>query len=111
MAAHLMPAMHNDSSRRRHPVSLHEAAQASPTLAHLASLARESTQRLEAVQQLIPVAMRTAVRAGPVEDGVWCLLVRGSAAAAKLRQVLPALQAQLRAQGWPKESIRIKVHQ
>jgi hypothetical protein len=111
MFVHAQPAMHKDSSRRRHPVSLQEAAQASPTLAHLASLSRESTQRLEAVQQLIPPAMRSAVRAGPVDDGVWCLLVRGSAAAAKLRQLLPALQAQLRAQGWPKESIRIKVHQ
>ncbi len=103
--------MHKDSNRRHHPVSLQEAAQASPTLAHLASLARESTLRMEAVEHLIPPAMRSAVRAGPVADGVWCLLVQGSAAAAKLRQLLPALQAQLRARGWPKELIRIKVHQ
>jgi len=111
MAADLPPAMHKDSSRRHAPVSLQEAAQASPTLAHLALLARESAQRLEAVQPLIPPAMRTAVRAGPVDDGTWCLLVRGSAAAAKLRQLLPALQSELRVRGWPTESIRIKVHQ
>lgn len=107
----VLTAMHKDSNRRRHPVSLQEAAQASPTLANLASRVRESTQRMEAVEHLIPPAMRAAVRAGPADDGSWCLLVHGSAAAAKLRQLLPALQAQLRARGWPQETIRIKVHQ
>ena len=40
------------------------------------------------MEGLIPPAMRPAVQAGPAEGDVWCLLVKGSAAAAKLRQAV-----------------------
>ena len=96
-------------NRRLHPVSLHDAAQASPTLARLAELARDSTERLKAVEKLIPVGLRPAIQAGPVEGTTWCLLVSGNAAAAKLRQLLPALQACLCDRGWEVNSIRVKV--
>ena len=96
-------------NRRRHPVSLQQAAEASPTLARLTQLARESGERLKAVEPLIPASLRASVRAGPIEGAAWCLLVNSSAAAAKLRQVIPALIAHLCDRGWEVTSIRLKV--
>ncbi|RYF30834.1 MAG: hypothetical protein EOO23_04210 [Comamonadaceae bacterium] len=96
-------------NRILHPVTLQQAAADSPTLARLAELARDSGERLKAVELLIPVAMRSAVKAGPVDGPSWCLLVDSNAAAAKLRQVLPALQHCLRDRGWEVTSIRVKV--
>jgi len=49
------------------------------------------------------------VQDGPIEDGQWCLLVSSNAVAAKLRQLLPALQLHLQARGLPVSGIRIKV--
>ncbi|AEG91928.1 hypothetical protein [Ramlibacter tataouinensis] len=96
-------------NRRPHPVTLQQAAEDSPTLARLAELARDSSERLKAIELLIPQTLRSAVKAGPIEGTTWCLLVNGSAAAAKLRQVVPALQAQLCNRGWQITSIRIKL--
>lgn len=96
-------------NRRFHPVPVHEAAQDAPTLARLAQLGRESVERLKAVEQLIPPPLRAAVRAGPIDGTTWCLLVDSNAAAAKLRQVLPALQSQLISRGWEVTSIRLRV--
>jgi len=95
--------------RQTLPVPVHQAAQDSPTLARLAQLARESGERLKAVESLIPVTLRRFVKPGPIEGSSWCLLVEGNAAAAKLRQVLPALQALLCDRGWQVTTIRIKV--
>ena len=96
-------------NRRKHAVPLHEAAEESPTLARLAQLARESGERLKAIELCIPAALRGSVRPGPIEGTTWCLLVEGSAAAAKLRQVLPVLQAKLNSNGWQVTAIRLKV--
>ena len=96
-------------ARRPYPVSLQQAADESPTLARLAQLARESADQLRAVEPLIPAALRCAVRPGPIDGPSWCLLVDGNAAAAKLRQVLPALLTRLRDRGSPVTSIRLKV--
>jgi hypothetical protein len=97
-------------SRRLHPVSLQQAAEDSPTLARLAQLARESGERLKAVESLIPAPLRSAIKAGPIDGTDWCLLVETNAAAAKVRQVLPALVDRLRDRGWQVNSIRLKVH-
>lgn len=102
--------MHPDRIRLRQAITLQQAADESPTLAGLASLARESGERLKAVESLIPPAMRAAIQAGPIEGSSWCLLVRGNAAAAKLRQLLPALAAGLRTKGYAVQTIRLKVH-
>jgi hypothetical protein len=53
--------------------------------------------------------MREHVKAGPVDENGWCLLVQNNAAAAKLRQLLPALCAHLRTKGHPVNTIRVKV--
>jgi hypothetical protein len=95
--------------RRLHPVTLQQAAEESPTLAKLAQLGRESAERLKAVEFLIPPALRSAIKAGPIEGSAWCLLVDSNAAAAKLRQVVPALIAHLCDRGWQVNAIRLKV--
>ncbi len=95
--------------RRPHPVTLAQAADDSPTLARLAQLARESGEQLKAVESLIPVALRPGVRPGPINGPEWCLLVDSSAAAAKLRQLVPALLNRLRDRGRQITSIRLKV--
>jgi hypothetical protein len=89
--------------------SLLQAANESPTLAQLSQLMRESTQRLRALDPLISAALRTAIQAGPIEGSSWCLLVSSNSAAAKLRQMLPALLALLQHQGFEVQTIRIKV--
>lgn len=96
-------------NRRFHPVPVHEAAGNAPTLARLTQLARESGDRLKAVEQLIPPPLRAAIRPGPIDGTTWCLLVNGNAAAAKLRQLIPAIQAQLSRRGWEVTAIRLKV--
>ena len=88
---------------------LHEAAENAPTLARLTQLVRESADRLRAIESLIPPALRTAVKPGPIEGTSWCLLVDSSAAAAKLRQLVPAFQRKLSSRGWEVTSIRLKV--
>ena len=93
----------------RRSYTLQQAVQDSAPLARLTALARESGERLAAVQQLIPPALRRGIRPGPIDGPSWCLLVDNSAAASKLRQLLPTLQNALRARGWDVTAIRIKI--
>lgn len=96
-------------TRRNHPVTLLQATQESPTLARLTELSHDSVARLKAVEPMIPAVLRSAVKAGPIDEANWCLIVNSSAAAAKLRQLLPAMEAHLRAKGWQVNAIRLKV--
>jgi hypothetical protein len=96
-------------NRRQHSVTLFQASQDSPTLAKLTELSRDSVARLKAVEALIPDPLRTCIKAGPIEGNVWCLILENNSAAAKIRQLLPAMAAHLRVKGWDVESIRLKV--
>lgn len=95
--------------RRHHAIPLQQAVQESPSFALLASRLRESSVRLQTIRSLLPAPLRASVQAGPIEDGAWCLLVNSNAVAAKLRQMVPALQAHLNTKGMSVSSIRIKV--
>lgn len=97
------------TNRRFNPVTVQQASQASPTLAGLSARVLDIQQRLRAVEDLIPAELHSAVQAGPAEGDSWCLLVQGSAAAAKLRQLAPALVARLQEKGWAVVRIRLKV--
>lgn len=96
-------------NRRNTPFTLEEAAKESPTLAKLLNLSRQSSARLQAIQFLIPINLRPAITAGPIDGTSWCLLVDGNAAAAKLRQFMPMLLAHLQTTGHVVTSIRLKL--
>jgi hypothetical protein len=70
---------------------------------------RASQARYAAVENLLPATLRPHVRAGALDDAAWMLLADNAAAAAKLRQMAPDLQATLAAAGWPEPPLRIKV--
>ncbi len=101
----------NSPIRTRQALSLEQAVQASPALAHLSHLVRTSQAMLEAVRPLLPPGLRQQVQAGPLEQGDWCLLVPNSAAAAKLRQLLPVLQRALAQRGYAVATLRLKIRQ
>jgi hypothetical protein len=81
----------------------------SEPLAGLMQRVRESRARLEAITRLLPEGLRGEIRSGPLDDDAWVLLVANAAAAAKMRQLLPALESALREQGWPGPPIKVKV--
>jgi hypothetical protein len=95
--------------KRPPAIPLHQAAQESPIFARLTDVIRASSERLKAIQNLLPAPLRASVQAGPLEEGCWCLLVSSNAVAAKLRQLVPALQAHLNQKGLGVNAIRIKV--
>jgi hypothetical protein len=95
--------------RRQHSVTLQQATQDSPTLARLTELTADSSARLKAIEGLIPLQLRSGIKAGPIDGATWCLVVENNAIAAKLRQMLPALESHLRVRGWDVNSIRLKV--
>lgn len=96
-------------TRRHHAVTALHAVENSPTLARLTQLTRDSSNRLTAILPLVPPLLRASLQAGPIEGSTWCLLVRNNAAAAKIRQLLPAMAAHLRTKGWDVTEIRLKV--
>ena len=96
-------------NRRQHSITLMQATQESPTLARLTQLSTESLARLKAIQPLIPTALQASVKAGPIDGPVWCLILDNTATAAKIRQLLPAIQSLLRVEGWEVNLIRLKV--
>lgn len=99
----------NSSPRLHRVLTFSQAAENSPFLARLTGLVQESNDRLQAVESLIPEALRPAIQAGPIEGDVWCLLVSSNAAAAKVRQLLPLIQTRLIDKGWKVTSIRLKI--
>lgn len=99
----------HNSGTTTHALTVHQAVQNSPALGHLTALIQESSTRLKAIESLIPEALRSSVKAGPIDGDSWCLLVNGNAAAAKLRQLMPLIQSRLLSEGWKVTSIRLKI--
>ena len=89
--------------------TLEQVVDSAPSLAHFSAMARDTQNRLHAIAPLLPASLRPLVQSGGVDDDAWCLLVPNSAVAAKLKQILPALCAHLRAKGWAVNTIRVKV--
>ncbi len=89
--------------------SLDLALARSEPLTGLMQRMRASQGRLASISGLLPAGLLDGVRAGPLDDASWVLLVAHSAGAAKLRQLMPDLQAALVTQGWPELPIKIKV--
>jgi len=80
-----------------------------PSLAGLLGGHRRAQACFAQVRRLLPQALATQVRAGPIEGGVWTLLAANGGAAAKLRQALPTLLADLAATEPGITEIKIKV--
>ena len=58
---------------------------------------------------MLPESLRCGLRPGPIEGDCWCIFVPSTAAANKLRQLLPDLKRHLQGKGLPVSEIRIKV--
>ncbi len=99
------------TSDRRLPqaLSVYQAAGNSPSLARLTGSSGNPATGSKPIESLLPEALRPAVQAGPIDGETWCLLVSGNAAAAKIRQLLPLIQARLIGKGWKVTSIRLKI--
>jgi len=90
-------------------MQLGQALACHETFAGLLRRLQESNARYERVRHLLAPALAPLVRPGSLDDTAWTLTVGSGAAAAKLRQCLPALAKALRDDGWPDVPIRIKV--
>ena len=86
-----------------------QAMARSEPLTALTQRLRASQARLDAVLPLLPAAMQAHVKAGPIDEAGWTLLVSNNAVLAKLRQMLPSLEAHLRAQGLTDLPVRLKL--
>ncbi len=107
-----MPPSPDSHARTLLPSDTHAISQAiaqSEPLAALAQRLRASQSRLDALLPLLPVAMRPHVKAGPIDEAGWTLLATNSAVSAKLRQMLPSLEAHLRTRGWAGPPVRVKM--
>lgn len=97
-------------NRRTHEaIPLQEAIGLAEPLERLRQRIQASQARFDVVRPLLPPALADQVRAGPLDDTSWTLLVPHGAAAAKLRQYQPALQQALQAKGWERTAIRIRI--
>ncbi len=90
-------------------LALARALDSSEPLIGLLQRVRLSQARLAAVVELLPAGLRGEVRAGPLDDAAWVLLVSNAAAAAKLRQLLPAVTTALEQQGHRGPAVKIRV--
>jgi hypothetical protein len=90
-------------------VPISQALKDSEPLHGLLKRVAESRSRLESIQSLLPVGLRSSVRAGPLDDSTWMLLVDNAAAAAKLRQLLPHVVARLLEAGWAGPEPKVKI--
>ena len=95
--------------RRHFAISLEQAAQDSPALARLTERVRLSSDCLATVRPMLPPTLRTLVQAGPFDEGVWHLLTPSNAAAAKIKQLSPAILQLLQQKGLPVSKLLIKV--
>jgi hypothetical protein len=88
---------------------LSDALQASEPLARLAERLRDSKRRFDCVAPLLPGALAAQAHPGPVDMHGWTVLAANAAVAAKLRQLVPLLAAELSKAGHATLPIRIKV--
>ena len=89
-------------------LSVEQALSRSPPLAQLSQLLRESNARYDVIRPLLPESLAPHVKPGPVDEQGWSLLAANAAVAAKLRQLQPRLETELRNRGWQVSAIRVK---
>ncbi|NRF69100.1 hypothetical protein HLB44_19065 [Aquincola sp. S2] len=97
------------SSPSRPAVSIDSALASCDALARLGQRLALSQQCFDTISPLLSSPLRSQVRPGPIDDDGWTLLVDNGAVSAKLRQLLPALQARLAADGSAPRPIRVRI--
>jgi len=100
-----MPAHANNVS------PLASALRDSEPLARLAERLHESRRRLDCIASALPPALAAQVQSGPLDTDGWTLLAASPSVAAKLRQLVPQLQAMLNERHFTDLPIRVKVLQ
>jgi hypothetical protein len=90
-------------------LTLGDALGRSEPLTRLLQRVHESRERFAAVSVLLPPGLLETVRPGPLDDDGWSLLAAHGASAAKLRQLIPRLEAALVAKGWQPTPIKVRV--
>jgi hypothetical protein len=90
-------------------LSLEQAVDSAPSLAALQQRIRHSQRCLEWIKPVLPTGLRKQVKAGPIQDAEWCVLVSNASVSTKLRQLLPLLLSTLNQNGAQVNTIRIKV--
>ena len=81
----------------------------SEPLVRLAERLRESNRRFDCIRALLPSAWAAQAKPGPVDPLGWTLLAATAGVAAKLRQLVPLLEAELTSHGFAPLAIRVKV--
>lgn len=89
--------------------TVNQAVQASPVLANMVERVALSQSLFQRVLPHVPPALHSQIAAGPVDQGVWCILITNPAVATKLRHLRPTLIAALQAAGHPITDIRLKI--
>lgn len=78
-------------------------------LGRLTERLREAQARLAIVQRALPPLLRAQVRSGTLDADGWTLLVPNGAVSAKLRQLMPVVEAELTRDGWPALPLRVRI--
>lgn len=69
----------------------------------------QTQARLKVIRPLLPPHLAASVLSGGVDEHEWTVLAANPAVSAKLRQLLPRLEAALQQQGWQPSRIKIRV--
>lgn len=93
------------------PTPIADALKRQGPLAQLGHRLQASRERLKVIAPALPAGLLGSVQPGPLDEDGWTLLAANSAVAAKLRQLLPRLQARLTQAGLAPAHIRVKLLQ
>lgn len=102
-----MPAPPHSNPPAALPIG--EALAQSAPLARLRELLRQSNACYAAIAPHLPAGLEQHVRPGPVSDDGWTLMAANASVAAKLRQLLPRLEVELKNRGLQASAIRIRI--
>lgn len=92
------------------PTPVAQALRANESLVRLGERLEGSQRRLRVIGPALPGGLAASIQAGPLDEDGWSLLVANAAVAAKLRHLLPRLEALLAQAGLPGR-IRVKLAQ
>lgn len=92
------------------PRPVRSALESSDTLAALLKRRGQSLAMWEMVRHEIPESLASSVTVGGLEDRQWHLVAAHASAAAKLRQLVPTMEAALARQGLGDRRIVVRVH-